>query len=334
MNANSILNADMATLARWARQGFDWWVGELAALVPAGLRRRGTAGDVVVRFGADGRLGLDRARPPRRPVIAIDPGLVLVRRAILPAMSASALAATIRAEGERLVPLPAATVCIAGREIARDRTAGTIEVEVAALPLPRAEALAAALVAAQTVPARITIAAVAGGGVPDLDFVPLLRQRGLLPPASQARLLWWTLVGFLFLLNLFVLIWRDQAAVDALQLLVDEQRPTVDATQRVVRRIERFDRLAQQAALRRGAREPLAMLGHVSRLLPEGGFLLRFAWEGDALRLAGYKPRGLNIVQELRQSDRLGDIRNVRNDGLAEIEAGQPFEVSARVVRR
>ena len=80
MNLSELLNADMTTLARMARSGFDWWVGELESLLPAGLIRRSNLtawhryehGEVI----AASRAGVDTLVIPRE--------LCLVRTLTLP----------------------------------------------------------------------------------------------------------------------------------------------------------------------------------------------------------------------------------------------------------
>ncbi|MGC1305138.1 MAG: hypothetical protein WA840_22450, partial [Caulobacteraceae bacterium] len=42
MTPQQLLNADMATIGRWVRQGLSWWGNELADLIPPAIRRRRT----------------------------------------------------------------------------------------------------------------------------------------------------------------------------------------------------------------------------------------------------------------------------------------------------
>ncbi|KPF78669.1 hypothetical protein IP88_03160, partial [alpha proteobacterium AAP81b] len=229
-----------------------------------------------------------------------------------------------------LLPLAPGALLLARREVARDRAAGTIEVELAGLPRARGEAVAAELARLAIVPARVALAG--ADGEPVHDFLPALRGAGLVAPASRAPAIAWAVVGFLFLLNLGVLVWRDEARVEAFDALVAAQRPAVGLTQRLQRRIARFDGLAAAASARR-ASEPLARLGAVGTALPPGAFLQRFELDGDTLRLAGYKPAGANLVAALRQNPRFADVRALRSDGVAELPGAQPFDISARVVR-
>lgn len=329
--ASDILNADMATIGRWLRAGFGWWLAELQAMVPARLRQPSASRRPQLRLDGAARLLGTPPPPGGRPAVLLPAAAALTRRVMLPDMPDDALWRTLAAETGRLLPLAPDAVLVARRIVARDRATGLVEVEVAALPVPLGSAVAAEIGRLGLVPARVGLAGNDGNEVPGFDFLPALRSRGLLPPGSRQPLLFWAITAFLFLLNIAVLVWRDEARVEAMQALVDEQRPAVALTQRLQRRITRFDALAAAASARR-SREPLALLGRVATALPEGAFLLRFDLEGDALRLSGYKPPGANIVAALRADPGLAEVRALRSDGQAERPGAQPFDVSARVL--
>src|SRR3546814_15081911 len=48
MSVHGILNADMSTIGRWFRTSFDWWLEQLAGLVPASLRKGGSNGAALI----------------------------------------------------------------------------------------------------------------------------------------------------------------------------------------------------------------------------------------------------------------------------------------------
>jgi hypothetical protein len=330
--ASDILNADMTTIGRWLRGGLRWWLTELAALVPPALRRSATAQRPQLRLDPAGRLAGTAPGPRSRPAVLLPASAALTRRVILPDLPTEALWRTLDAETSRLLPLAPDAVLVARRAVARDRAAGTAEVEIAGLPLSLGSAVAAEIARLGVVPARVGLLGADGEEWPGLDFLPAMRARGLVAPGSRQPLLFWAVAAFLFLLNIAVLVWRDEARVEAIQALVDGQRPAVAATQRLQRRIARFDALAAAASARR-SREPLALMGRVAAALPEGAYLLRFDVEGDTLRLSGYKPAGANIVAALRADPGLGEVRALRSDSQAERPGAQAFDISARVLR-
>ena len=326
--ASEILNADMATLGRWLRGGLAWWLAELQALVPARLTRPGGRRPVL-RIGGDGQLVGVAPPAGSRPVLLIPADWVLERDAIVPDMPGEALRRTIAAEQARLLPLAPEALLAAMRPVGRDAAQGLVTVAVAGLPLARAEPLAAMVARLGIRPARIDVAA--GDGGAGYDFLPALRTSGLAPPVSRQPALAWTIVAFLVALTIAIAIWRDAAANDALQALVDAQQPAVGQLQRLQRRMVRLDAIAAGAAAAR-ERQPLALLGRVADRLPPGAFLLRFEVDGDALRLSGYKPPGSNIVQALRADPGFADVRAVRGEAGADLATGmQSFDVSARV---
>lgn len=326
--ATDILNADMATLGRWLRAGLAWWLAELQALVPAG-RNRGRGGRPVLRLASDGQV-LGVAPPATsRPLLLMPADWVLEREAIVPDMPGEALRRTVHAEQARLLPLAPEALLTAMRPVGRDASQGQLAIAVAGLPLARAEALAATITRLRVLPARVDVAAGEDGA--GYDFLPALRARGLLPPASSQPLIAWTIVAFLVALTIAIAVWRDMAANDALQDLVDAQQPAVGQLQRLQRRMARLDAIAGGAAAARN-RQPLALLGRVAERLPPGAFLLRFEVDGDALRLSGYKPPGSNVVQALRADPSFVDVRAVRGEAGADLATGmQSFDVTARV---
>lgn len=327
--AGDILNADMATVGRWLRDGVAWWLAELAALVPPAWRRGG--GGPPLRLGSDGSVVGSAPPAGSRPTVLVPAGLALLRPVLLPDLPADALWRTVEAEAPRLLPAGPGAMVLARRVVARDSSG--ITVELAALPLATGSAMADTLDRLGVRPARIGLVDGHDAMLPGFDFLPDLRRHGLVPPASRQPALWWTIVGFLVMLTVAVAVWRDAAANDALAALVAEQQPAVTQLQGLQRRISRLDAVAAGAARARD-RQPLALIGRVAARLPEGSFLLRFEIDGDRLRLTGYKPPGGNLVQALRADPGLTEVRAVRSDSGADLADGlQPFDVSARVVR-
>lgn len=325
--ATDLLNADMATLGRWLRAGLGWWLAELRALVPARLTETGRRPQL--RLG-DGGEPIGVAPPAgSRPLLLMPAAWVLEREAIVPDLPAEAMQRTLAAEQARLLPMAPEALLAATRAVARDPAQGLATVAVAGLPLARAETLAATVRRLAVSPVRVDVAA--GDGGAGYDFLPGLRDRGLAPPASRQVPFAWAIVAFLVALTIAVAVWRDTAATEALQALVDAQQPAVGQLQRLQRRLARLDAMAGSAATAR-ERQPLALLGRIADRLPPDAFLLRFDVDGGMLRLSGYKPAGSNIVQLLRADPTLADVRAVRGEAGADLPSGmQSFDVTAQV---
>lgn len=325
MKADAILNADMATLGRWLRSGLMWWIDELASLVPD--RWRAASGDRGSTAWFDGAV-LTPGSGPRRVTVLLPSDLCLIRTLQRPNVGDRDLRRMLALDSDRIMPVRGNAMLIAGRAIARQSNAKAMTVEVAGLPYDRAIALTTAISAAGITPTRIALRRPDGSSA--FNFLPTMREAGLIANDRSAAAPWWALVGLFFILNVGLLAWRDSASVERLEELVEAQRPAVSATQRIAHRIQRYDMLARASVVRRERRNAVGVLGTVSAVLPDGAWIQRLTWDGSVLRLAGYKSRDVNVLTALRRAPMLSDVRNTTSDAVAEIPAGQPFDVTAR----
>lgn len=323
-----LLDADMATVLGWLRRGWAWWSAEIGAMVPASLRmQRSAPASLVLWRGPEDwdRLGNGA------PVVLVDPALCLLRALTLPVLGEADLMRLVLLDAPRILPLPPQHLVIAAVADPADRT----RVTVAALPRETAQQMLADMRAAQLVPRRVGVAAAQADGQPArmaVDLTHALADIVPLPGAGGAAQAWWALAGFLFLLNLGLLVWRDAQSVDHLQALVDEQVPAVNAAQQISRRIANAGRTAGVLAGRRAAHDPLDALAATTRALPARAWVQSWAWDGSAVRLSGYKREGVDVVAALRRSGRFADVRFAGTDAMAAVPAGQPFDLSARVI--
>ena len=327
MSGRGILDADMATVGGWLRDGWRWWIDELAALVPDRWRRGATG----PRLGFDGaRLdpaGLAALGRARAAAIVLDRDICLVREIERPAMSARDAARMVALEADRLMPLGAGAMVVAGRIVSREGAA--IRIAVAGLPRAKADRLALALAEAGVAPTAVLLPAPQPSSGGTIDFLPALREIGLFARQDGARRFWWAAVAFLFAINLALLVWRDVQRTDALQALVDGQRPAVAASRAIAGRLAGAERIAAAVRQRRATRDPLVLLDRIAAALPPGAWVQRLAWDGSALRLAGYRPRDANIVAVLRGQPGFRRVRSAAGDVTASLPSGQPFEIAA-----
>ena len=337
MSDGGILNADLRTVTVWLSDGWRWWIGELAELVPLRLRdwlaaRRKLAdydadtGEVLLRHNPDARYPTGYA-----PVaVILPPDFCLTRTIERPELSPRDLDSMITLDCDRILPLAATAAVVAARVIGRDEAHRRMSVEVAAIPRGAAENLAAAiarmprpcLAVYQDPPER--------GAVPPVDFLPALRRAGLVTgPASTAPALW-LIVAFLFALNIGLLVWRDMASVDALAEIAAQQTPAVNAARRIEARISGFDRQVLSVRKHRQTGEPLAVLSRVGIALPPGVWLQRFTWADGSLRLAGYRPALTDVSAALRRAG-FAVTRYSETAVSGNSKLGQPFEVTLRL---
>ncbi len=300
---------------------FDWWGGELAALVPGGLARAlaprrplllavDGPGGVALSLLAPGRpvrrLGtLDEIAPPRRARLARDIrrgrlrfvlGLAegrSVRRLVrLPAAAEEDLAGVLAYEIDRLTPFRPEELHYDWRLAARRREAGRIEVELVLAPraeiAPAFEEIAAAGLPA---PARLDL----------LDAEGRPEGRNLLPPddAPRGRLARRATPLLATAAALLALAWW-LAAHDARQGELARLEAALADARRIARGLDAgagptgAEAAAALAALEAKETAPMlaAVLAAVTEVLPDDTHLERLSFEtggeaGASLDIAG-----------------------------------------------
>lgn len=332
MSTPAILDADMATLARWGRTGFDWWTEELRALVPSRLRRWFAPGPAVVarydgqRFALSRRgATIERGQGALAVALVLPAATVLVREVRLPVLGLADLRRLVDLDAERLLPFAPGTALV-DFTVGAPRGDGLQPVTVAGLPLATANAaLAAAAVDGLDVrQLRID----SGSGAPAFDFLPAWRRAGALPIDAPRRF-WWGVVGLGFLLNMGVMIGRDVHDLGETRALVEAHGQTA-ATARLMRaRVVNEDARRRGLIARRNAHNPLPVLAETTRVLPDPVWVQRLSWDGAQLRIAGYKPGSVDVVAALRRAPIFTEVRSSATDVPAQSATGQPFELTA-----
>jgi len=338
MNVSAILNADMATVRSWALGGLRWWISQLRDLVPARWSFGGGAQGTIALFGAagdliylrDGRPVAKPAQADARVVLAIPEHMGLTRTLAVPRLGVADMRRLVELEIERLMPLPSDETLVAIQPLALGEDPPAASAAVAILPRALMARAIGAAELAQLLPTKMVLLPAGAGGV-RFDFTPVAREQGMLPARSSPALFWWGLVGAAFLLNLVVLIVRDQQSVDRLAALVEAQAPAVTAARTIATRARQFELNAHLLAGERRSHDALGALGSVSAALPPGAWVQRYAWSGRTVRLTGYKRQGVDVLAALRRDPRFANARSANSDVIAEIPAGQPFDVTATV---
>ena len=336
-----ILDADMTTLARQARAGWDWWRHELAELVPAAWRARlPRRAGVVATFDGVDAFALSRrgqpltARSQRRPVaalVAIPAELCLVRETSLPIVGPRDLRQLVALSQERLMPFPAGAALIDTLVISRDAAAGRQQVAVAALPRTTADAAIAAAARAGIAPTGFGVTQ--PNGTVSFDFLSGMDGAGA--SAARARRIWWAAVAVLLALNLGALVGGDISATGQLEALVAEHGQAAGLARAVRQRVVREEARRYALVDRRAVTDPLDLLADLTRLIPATAWVERLGWDGRQLRLSGYKQGATDLMAALRRSPRLGAARPTSGEVAATTSAGEPFDITVDVpVRR
>lgn len=337
MRADAILNADMATVARWLRKGWRWWLDELAGMIPSSWRadtRRPATLAFHDEYGAlemlKGTAGAPRK--PREADLALPFSSALMRELALPKMSTQDLRNYVNLEARRLFPFAEAGLLVDAEMRGEEAGAAGGRAQVAAL---HRETALAALADAQRiglVPQRVVLMNPAVSDQQMFDFAPQLRAEGLLPPRSQQRMLWWTMVGAAAMLNIGLLVWRDQQSVARLQAAVDAQAPAIAVYRAIAGRSASIEQAARETVKRRAHHNALGDLAATTSALPDSAWVQRYDWDGRALRIAGYLRPPTDVVAALGKSERYTNVRPSAADVQADIPIGQPFDISADIV--
>jgi hypothetical protein len=326
---------DLQSLAALARQGLDWWLDELAQLLPPGWRDRLSSrprawieprDDGGWRTWRDGRPEPLRRADTRVRLLA-PAGTVLVRRVPTPRMSAADTRRMLTLDLDRLSPL-APELVFADIEIA-DRGDGEKPQQALVGLLPKDEAARLLARARQDGWRPVALSGRIGGEDVRFDFLPqALQAEGRRPP-GRIRRYWWAAAAALFLVNLGVLVGRDMIQVQRLQDLVDAQRPTLDAVQRLRRRVGR-EEASRRALIARGrAGDPLRVIDIVTRALPASAWVQRLEWSGQRLRIVGFHAGDFDVAAALRATGGLVNARNGAPPQAVEGGSGKPFDVAA-----
>lgn len=327
MNLSELLSSDMTTLARVARGGFDWWVRELAGLLPAGLvKGRSLAAWHRYEDGAvtpASQRGVD--------TVVIPHALCLVRTITLPRMPDADLRALIALDADRIMPVPADAIVIGTRTLGASAPGSsaapdTLMVQVGALPIAQARMIAAAIAEAGLTPAHVGPLDPSGERL-DFDLAPALRQAGLLPQRARTAQFWWGAVAVLALVNIGTAVLRDEQQVLRLQALVDTQAPALNAVRRIEDRLRGNARQVIVLGQQREAHQPLRLMAKLGGALPPQAWVQRFEWDGRQLRVSGYAAPGVNVVSALKASGLFAGVRASRAEAVAETETGRPFDL-------
>lgn len=336
MSGRGILDADMQTIGGWLTGAVRWWLEELLSLVPQRVRDRLKARTTLVDYrpGTGALWPRTEGVVGRGPIsVVLPPDLCLVRTIAPPQMNARDLAAMLALDGDRIMPFGDGAMILAARIIARHGEGGRMAAEVAGLPRDSAKTLAEVLRLAARTPAHVLVSPPDPSGPLPIDMLPALRRAGLTGGRDRSGAALWLTVGFLFMLNIGLLIWRDSASVDALYSVVAQQQPAVAAAHRIVGRMRAVDTVAADTLVARRGREPLAMLVRIDRALPEGAWLQRLSWQGDAVRMTGFRAPRTDVSAALRRAG-LGVLRYDDSSTTAQTPFGQPFDITIRAEQR
>ena len=340
MSGPGVLNADMQSLLGLLGTGWRWWRDEMLAMVPHWWRESGQSRLALLAYQPEREELLplisrtDRPAKASAPIaVVLPPELTLIRNITTPSVGERDLPNLVALDADRIMPFGRGEVLLGARVLARDAQSGRQTVEVAGLARTSAESLALTLARAGRLPARVLVSMPEPGQPTPIDLLPALRRAGLAGAADRWVAPLWLAVGFLFLLNIGLLVWRDAAQLDNLAAVVDQQQSAVNIAHGIIARMRREDAIAAATAAARRSHEPLALLAQIAAALPPGTWIQRFTWQGNSVQLAGFHPPKADVSGALRRAGlavaRYGDTSNE-----AATPLGEPFELTLRLAKR
>ncbi|HEX4742634.1 MAG TPA: PilN domain-containing protein [Caulobacteraceae bacterium] len=327
---------DARSLLAQARRLLSAWGDELASLLPRRLRLGSRPTLEAEPLPGDGfrftRRGRELSWAPTRvgrpePVtLRLPRTSVLASETSAPDASESDIVRMLSLDIDRLSPFDAADVFTAislapGRAAAGGRRAlvGVI---------PRTDALDMVIRARRAgLEPRATIATDARESFPPLDFTEAMGASLSPAGAGRTRLLW-VLTALLAAIDLAVFVAQDVTATRQARAELTVLRPRLVVVQRLRHRVLAEEARRGEILADRKRTEPLRLLDEVSRYLPDGAWVERFNWNGQTIRLSGYRREGVDVAAELRQAPDFADVRNAASDVGGTAAAGIPFDVS------
>jgi general secretion pathway protein L len=319
-----------------------WWRAELSRMLPNRLALLGGAGGTpLLLLDRDEAIAIDprdaktekRAslagldEPRRRAAVrslleslgetrgraraALRGDEALVRRVTLPAATEESLGQVLAFEMDRLSPFNADEVYFDQRVVSRDSATGQIVVELAMARREAVDARVRELRALGVSVQGVALRDDAGRAATPFDLLPS-EQRGAreTPNERLARNGLIAAVLVLFVAALVYPVWRKREEVKAMLPVVDKARQEAQATDAVVRDLERQAADYNYLLTRKYSWYPTAAyVDEITRLLPDHTWLqqldIRSAGKTRELVLTGETASSSKLIELLEQSKML-----------------------------
>jgi general secretion pathway protein L len=343
MTLQELLNADVSSIAQWARQGFAWWIDELTTLLPVNWRnwfssRTRRLVEPVSPSGwrqwQNGKLltpaQADRAAKSGVGLI-LPADAVLLRRLEFPRVPLSDVKRMVALDIDRLSPLAGDLVYHDVEVVDRDADDGK---QTVLLGVTLKETAARYFAEARAAGFRpVVIGAARGDDAAGyrFNFLPALEASRGESDGGRVVLYWWAAVAVLLVLNLAALVVRDMMDVSRLRHAVDDQQTAVTAATQLqrgvqVEEIQRRDLLARQAQS-----DPLHVLDALTRALPASAWVQRLEWNGQTLRVVGFKEGSTDLLAALKASPMFVNPRAAGAPTQARPDESPPFDITTDV---
>jgi general secretion pathway protein L len=338
VNVKDLLNVDMTTLRGWIRRGVSWWLDELRDMLPSGWRQTFSARPAMIAQVVDGGFQFWRAgdtqafsRPPstgaRRAVLLLPPEAVLERDVDLPAMSDADRRRMIALELDRLTPFQEGDVYFDVSR-AQQTERGTQSAALAVLRRSDASAIMADAVAQSLEVTAVSVGEFPSDQPPRFDFLPAIRRGSSGSGSSTA--FWWIIVAVLLALNVMLLVWRDETATEEMRQVVAARQGFAQLALRVHDKVSAEVVRRKKYLERRERSLPLPILDALSRALPAPAWVQTFEWNGQSIRVNGFKDGKQDFLPALQATSLFSNI-HVEAAQVPDTSQHQRFELTADV---
>lgn len=354
-----------ARLDALATEAWRWWIGELAACVPAVLRQ-GLAGKsgrllLIVDAAGDnlieetgggcrtlGRIDIDAPRdlqiaarlPParqgeQRPVaLRLEARHALRTSASLPLAAERNLAQVIGFEFERLVPFKQSDVYFAYRVTTRDKAAQRIGVELTIVP--RA-ALGKIVDTLTGLGLHATEIQVAGPDAETPATIPIANENRTTRSRSGRRinLALGAIAIVLAIACVAIPLWRDRATINSLDAQIANARRQAEASGALQKQIDTESH--DQGFLvdrKRASPTVTELLATLTQLLPDDTYLTELEVKGDTVRMVGLTGSATALLAAIAKSPSFRDAffeSSITRDAKTNRER---FDIGAHIAKR
>lgn len=321
----------------WQRSGgprfLAWWGGELAGLLPAGLRARALRGPEVLLLSAqaDGlrvhrertgdllalieanavpeeqRASFARAcsgidADDRRLALLLPSSFVLRRKLQLPQAAAADLRRVVGYEIDRQTPFKPEQVWYDVRVLDADAAPGQLAVELIAAPRAEIESLLGRLLGIGIVPDAVDV--VEAGGRIGANLLPPSQRPRRTHPRRRANLILAAICIVLAVAAMLQWLGNRQNALDAMQAQVDALRAQARQATGLREQLVNAAGASGFLALRKRATpSPLSLLADLTRRLPADTWLQRFSLDSTGLlTMQGESAKAAGLIDTLRDS--------------------------------
>jgi general secretion pathway protein L len=259
-------------------------------------------------------------------------GAVLIRRLEFPRVPLSDIRRMVALDIDRLSPLAPDLVYHDVEIVDRDVGDGKQTVVLGVTLRETAARYFAQARAAGFEPVSIG-AARADGVAYRFNFLPALKASLGETGGGRVALYWWTAVAVLLVANLAGLVVRDMMEVSRLRRDVDDQQTVVAAATQLQHRVQGENAQRADLIARQMQSDPLHVLDALTRALPPSAWVQRLEWNGQTLRVVGFKSGDADPLAALRASPMFINPRAAGPAPQAKPGVSPPFDITVDVAR-